>query len=146
MEELKLSVVTNPETMKDILIILNLQYDGLENLITGLDSYKEEFVLKWLMHTCHVYIAFAEHDIKAVFIFEHLGDRVYNSHWCTLDNRYKWFPFFRDVVLAEIAKYAHSLVGYIKPEKKALLRLYRRYGYEPLWRKDLNRWKYLINL
>lgn len=142
--------------MSELTIGMAIDQDVIENIVEILNDYNDGFyvdglsideVVSDLKVNSFIYVGMAEGLIQGVFIFTRMKQPGYvNTHICVMNNKYNWHQFFVEQVHPEIAKHATTLYGIIKKEQKGLVRLYKKYGYDLKFDKDINRWIYLQTL
>lgn len=143
-KDLKLSIITSEESIKDVLFIL--MASDIEKMISGLPDYSFDYLYDYLKTKCWVYGAYADGEVKGIFVFRWLSKTHVMGHFKTLDNQYSWNRFYKDTIRPTIAKHAKYQYGCLREDQSSLVRLYRRYGYNPEWNENINRYEYLIKL
>ena len=132
-----MSLITEPETVRSVVSCIDLHCKGLENFIAGLDSYDPEDIIKYALDNCWICAGYTKEALEGVFIFSWVTEEIVNLHICTMNNKYNWHKFYENEIRPFIAQHAKYQCGFVTPDQKALVRLYRRYGYELEWGRGI---------
>lgn len=130
-EKLKLSIITENETLENILVILN--------------HYGHGYTFEFLKEKCWVYAACTE-ELEGVCVFQWMDKRTVNLHVSTFNNNYNWVKYYKEVIVPEISKHADYQMILLEDSKKSLLRLFKGYGFNFEWDDDIKRHKSLHKL
>ena len=132
----------------EILELIEEKCGSLKNYFWSIHdiSYKYAFDI---LKNSYVFPIKANEEIKAVWIFQPVEfdhERLI-MHIITFDNRYKWGDYFNKQIIPMLKEEGIKTVyGYLNENQKAVVRLYKRYGYEPEWVDHIKRYKYTIKL
>ena len=144
-DNLEFSGVGHRLILSDLYYVIDDYCKGFENLVASLPSYKPSDIIDWLENKCLVYVAFTN-EVKSIWIFQYVNSTMALMHICTFDSTYNWHKFFEQKVRPKVAKKIETIVGLLDADKVALVRLYKRYGYEPVFDDNMQKWKYLVKL
>ena len=146
---LEMKLISKRESIESVLECIDLKCGGIENFIDGLPTYDKKELIEFAQDNCWICGGFeteGEYTLEGLFIFSWVTEKIVNLHICTMNNKYNWHQFYKSEVKPFIAQHAKYQIGFVKPEQKALVRLYKRYGYELEWDEDLKLWKSLTKL
>ena len=145
MSKLKFSIVTDEETVRSLLSILDMWNDGFKNFIGNLPSYDQDDLLQYAKDNWWIYGIWAT-DLEGIVVYQWVDEHTVNLHVCSLTNKRNWIKYYKAVVMPEIAKHADYHMILLKKHETARKRLFERYGFKFEWDKSLNSYKSLQKL
>ena len=146
MSELSFSIITEDETLEDILFVLDTWNKGFKNFIGNLPSYDPVDLLKYAKDNWWIYGVISDAGLEGVVIYQWPAKRIVNLHVCAFNNKRDWIKFYRESMMPEIAKHADYHLITLKKHERARLRLFEGYGFEFNWDESLNSYKSLQKL
>lgn len=144
-DDLELSIITEHETIAEVIAIIDEWNNGFENFISELESYKHDDLIQLAKENWWIYGAYSD-ELEGIAIYQWVNKETVNLHVCTFVNNRDWPKFYREKIIPEVAPHAKFQLILLSEAEQGQLKLFERYGYKFEWDNSIKSYKSLHKL